>query len=30
MEILKANINKLSKLDSKFPVDLIKTVDEDS
>ncbi len=28
IEILKSNINKLSKLNPKFPVDLIKTIDE--
>jgi ATP-dependent Lon protease len=28
LEILKANINKLSKLNTKFPIDLIKTIDE--
>lgn len=28
LEILKANINKLSKLNPKFPIDLIKTIEE--
>ncbi|MEA3383361.1 MAG: endopeptidase La [Campylobacterota bacterium] len=28
LEILKVNINRLSKLNAKFPVDLIKTIDE--
>jgi len=28
LDILKTNINKLSKLDTKFPIDLIKTIEE--
>ena len=28
LDILKTNINKLSKLNTKFPIDLIKTIDE--
>ena len=28
LEILKSNINKLSKLNTKFPIDLIKTIEE--
>ncbi len=30
LEILKTNINKLSKLNTKFPIDLVKTIDENN